>query len=204
MISVLSGSSRALTCLHAPVFDIESSYLSEHTTKCVDMTLSLCAHPCNKAFGRASKFGEADLHDDQCSQSLKNENWHPPPILKHACDMDETRSSPMDFLKNERLLGNLGGWRFHIQAALGAQARGRKWSGVEELLEAIWQLGKKMSCQKSVKIRSVEGTNDSTKQENIMKCAIFHFEYKMFSPGWSCWGTVYMGWRINIWEEGGR
>jgi len=59
------------------------------------------------------------------------------PILKHACDMDETRSSPMDFLKNERLLGNLGGWRFHIQAALGAQARGRKWSGVEELLEAI-------------------------------------------------------------------
>ena len=47
-------------------------------------------------------------------------------------------------------------WKFrvggiiHIQAAApGAQARGRKWSSsVEELLEAIWQLGKTMSCQK--------------------------------------------------------
>ena len=99
MISVLSGSSHALTCLHAPVFDIESSYLSEHTTKCVDMTLSLCAHPCNKAFGRASKFGEADLHDDQCSQSLKNENWHtthPETCVRHGRNQKLTYGFPQE------------------------------------------------------------------------------------------------------------
>ena len=31
-----------------------------------------------------------------------------------------------------------------------------------------------------------------------MKRAIFHFEYKMSSPGWSYWGTIYTRWRIYM------
>ena len=143
MTSVPSESSRALTCLHAPVFDIESSYLPEYTTECVDMTLWMEGdkhlfvhiHVTRHLEERANLEKQISMMINAVNPSRMKTGTQP--ILKNACDMDETRSQPMDFLKNETLLGNLGGWRFHNQAALGAQARRRKWSGVEELLEAV-------------------------------------------------------------------